>query len=431
MTTPDDALARSALRKISWRILPLIAIGYGIAYVDRVNISFAALQMNRDLGFSATVYGLGAGLFFLSYAALEVPSNMILARVGARRWIARIMLTWGILATGMMFVQTPVQFYVMRFLLGAAEAGFFPGVLYYVTQWFPEEHRGRAITRFYFAVPLSAALMGGLAGGLLGLDGELGLAGWQWLFLVLGMPAVLMSVVIFFALPDRPADVAWLSADEKGWLTRRLAADADARPGGEHSLLRALLHPTVLALTAVNFLVLGSIYSFTLSAPVILRDATGFSAGTIGNIAMIGGLAGAAVMLVNGWLSDRTGERHLFVAGPLLGMAAMLGLMSLTDAPNVVVGSYLAFLAVQFSALTVFWLAGAILHPRAAAVGVAAINSVGQLGSFFLPALWGVAKDQTGGFHLGLRVVAINFAVAAVIMLVLRARAKRTALATA
>lgn len=427
MTTSDAALARSALLKISWRLLPLIAVGYAIAYMDRVNISFAALQMNRDLGFSATVYGLGGGLFFLSYAALEVPSNLILARVGARRWIARIMLTWGVIAVGMMFVKTPWQFYTMRFLLGAAEAGFFPGVLYYVTQWFPEEHRARAITRFYFAVPLSAALMSGMAGGLLGLQGHLGLAGWQWLFLVQGAPALLMSVVIFFALPDRPADVSWLSEDEKAWLARRLAADAEGRPGGDHSLLRALLQPTVLALTAVNFLVLGSIYAFTLSAPEILRDATGFSAGTIGNIAMIGGLAGAVVMLVNGWMSDRSGERHLFVAGPLLIMAGTLGLMSLTDAPGVVVGLYLGFLAVQFSALTVFWLAGAILHPRTAAVGVAAINSVGQLGSFFLPALWGVARDQTGGFHLGLSVVAINFAVAAAIMLVLRVRAKRAA----
>lgn len=427
MTTQDDALARSALRKISWRLLPLIAIGYAIAYMDRVNISFAALQMNRDLGFSATVYGLGGGLFFLSYALLEVPSNMILARVGARLWITRIMLTWGVIAVGMMFVKTPIQFYTMRFLLGAAEAGFFPGVLYYVTLWFPEEYRARAITRFYFAVPLSAALMGAMAGGLLGLNGHLGLAGWQWLFLVQGLPAVIMSAVIFFLLPDSPKTVGWLSGDEKGWLEARLAADGASRAGGGHSILRALMSPTVLALTAVNFLVLGSIYAFTLSAPEILRGATGFNAGAIGNLAMIGGLAGAAIMLLNGWLSDRTGERHLFVAAPLLTAAAALGVMSLTDAPTTVIAAYLVFSAVYTSALTVFWLSGAILHPSAAAVGVAAINSVGQLGSFFLPTLWGVARDQTGGFHLGLRVVATNFAVAAAIMLVLRFRAKRAA----
>src|SRR6185295_2057375 len=198
---------RATLRKITWRLLPLIALGYGIAYMDRVNISFAALQMNRDLSFSATVYGLGGGLFFLSYAALEVPSNMILARVGARRWIARIMVTWGVLAMGMALVRTPWQFYTMRLLLGAAEAGFFPGVLYYVTLWFPEAHRARAITRFYFAVPIGAAAMGAVAGSLLGLQGTLGLAGWQWLFLAQGLPAVLLSAVVFFCLPDRPADV--------------------------------------------------------------------------------------------------------------------------------------------------------------------------------------------------------------------------------
>src|SRR5204863_1296573 len=198
--------------------LPVIAICYGIAYVDRVNISFAALQMNRDLGFSATVYGLGGGLFFLSYALLEVPSNVILQRVGARLWIARIMLTWGVIAAGMMFVQTPWQFYLMRLLLGAAEAGFFPGVLYYVTLWFPESERGRAITRFYFAVPLGAAAMGGMAGALLDLQGTFGLAGWQWLFLVQGAPAILMAAVFWFAMPDKPADAKWLSAEEKAWL---------------------------------------------------------------------------------------------------------------------------------------------------------------------------------------------------------------------
>ena len=427
MTTADDALARGALRKISWRLLPLIALGYGIAYMDRVNISFAALQMNRDLSFSATVYGLGGGLFFLSYAALEVPSNMILARVGARRWIARIMITWGVIAMGMAFVKTPFQFYAMRFLLGAAEAGFFPGVLYYVTLWFPEAHRARAITRFYFAVPLGAAAMGAVAGSLLNLNGTLGLAGWQWLFLAQGLPAVLLSVVVWFTLPDRPAEVTWLSEAEKAWLVHRLDADATGRSGDHPNPFRALLSPTIAALVAVNFLALGSGYAFTLSAPEIVRGATGLSAGAIGYVAAGANLIGAALILTNGWLSDRSGERSLFVAAPLLAVAGALGLLAATDGFGAVLGGYVVFTAGNVAAIALFFTTpGAILHPRSAAVGVAAINSLGQIGSFVIPALFGVARDATGSYHAGLAVLAAGYGTAAVIILVLRARTRRT-----
>ncbi|HEX7948537.1 MAG TPA: MFS transporter, partial [Phenylobacterium sp.] len=430
MTTADDALARGALRKISWRLLPLIALGYGIAYMDRVNISFAALQMNRDLSFSATVYGLGGGLFFLSYAALEVPSNMILARVGARRWIARIMITWGVIAMGMAFVKTPFQFYAMRFLLGAAEAGFFPGVLYYVTLWFPEAHRARAITRFYFAVPLGAAAMGAVAGSLLNLNGTLGLAGWQWLFLAQGLPAVLLSVVVFFCLPDRPADVTWLSREEKAWLVRRLDADGAGRSGDHPNPFRALLSPTIAALVAVNFLALGCGYAFTLSAPEIVKGATGLSAQAIGYVAAGANLLGAALILTNGWLSDRTGERNLFVAAPLLAVAAALGLLAATDGFGAVLAGYVVFTAGNVAAIALFFTTpGAILHPRSAAVGVAAINSLGQLGSFLIPALFGVARDATGTYHAGLAVLAAGYGTAAVIILVLRAGFRRRAVA--
>jgi ACS family tartrate transporter-like MFS transporter len=429
MTTAEVVSERATMAKIAWRLLPLIALGYAVAYVDRVNISFAALQMNRDLGFSATVYGLGGGLFFLSYAALEIPSNMMLAKVGARRWIARIMITWGVLAMGMALVQTPFQFYLMRFLLGAAEAGFFPGVLFYVTLWFPEAHRARAITRFYFAVPLGAAAMGAVAGSLLGMHGVLGLAGWQWLFLAQGLPAVLLSVVILVCLPDRPETVRWLSPAEKAWLTARLAADAAGRSGDHPNPFRALLSPTVAALVAVNFLALGSGYAFTLSAPAIVKAATGLSADAIGYIAAAATLGGAALILANGWLSDRTGERGIFVAGPMLVVAASLALLAATDAPAAVIVGYMAYTAFNVAGLALFFTTpGAILHPRSAAVGVAAINALGQLGSFVIPSLWGVARDATGTYHAGLAVVAVNFALAAAIILVLRARANRGAL---
>jgi ACS family tartrate transporter-like MFS transporter len=424
----DEALERSALRKVSWRLLPLIALGYGVAYMDRVNISFAALQMNRDLGFSATVYGLGGGLFFLSYAALEIPSNLILARVGARRWLARIMLTWGVIAMGMALVRTPAQFYLMRFLLGAAEAGFFPGILYYVTLWFPEAQRARAISRFYIAVPLSAALMGAVAGSLLGLHGLMGLSGWQWLFLAQGAPAVLLAAIVLFALPDRPENVRWLSGAEKAWLSARLAHDAAGRPGDVHNPFRALLSPTVLALTVANFLMLGSNYAFGLSAPEIVRDASGLDAAAVGYVSAGASLLGAAAMLLNGWHSDRSGERYLHLITPVVAVTAALALLAVSDAPAAVIAGYGLFQIGIFAAAGLFWLTpGAILHPRSAALGVAAINSLAQFGSFVLPALWGAAKDATGTYHAGLAVLAANYAVAGAIILVLQARSRRAA----
>src|SRR5271156_4272644 len=214
----DETIGASAMRKAPRHLIPLIALGYGAAYMDRVNISFASLQMNRDLHFSATVYGFGAGLFFLSYSVCEVPSNLLLVRFGARRWLARIMFTWGLLAIGMMFVKTPPQFYILRFLLGMAEAGFFPGVVYYLMQWFPPEMRARAISRFYISLPLASTVMGSLAGALLNLQGRLGLAGWQWLFLLEGLPAIVLAAIFLIQLPDTPADAKWLNLEERRWL---------------------------------------------------------------------------------------------------------------------------------------------------------------------------------------------------------------------
>src|SRR5580693_723876 len=219
----DAVIGASAMRKATRRLLPLIALGYGTAYMDRVNISYASLQMNRDLHFSNTVYGFGAGLFFLSYAACEVPSNLLLYRFGARRWLARIMITWGLLAIGMLFVRTPGQFYIVRFLLGMSEAGFFPGVVFYLMQWFPPELRARAISRFYISLPLSSVFMGLIAGALLNLDGRFGLRGWQWLFLVEGLPAVVLGIAFFLFLPDGPAQASWLTVDERQWIVRQVS----------------------------------------------------------------------------------------------------------------------------------------------------------------------------------------------------------------
>src|ERR1700733_12489251 len=220
IATQNASIAASAQRKAAWRLIPVISVGYGLAYMDRINVSFASLRMNRDLHFSASVYGLGAGLFFIGYALCEVPSNLLLLRFGPRRWLARIMLTWGLLAMAMMLVRTPIEFYALRFLLGMAEAGFFPGVIYYLMLWFPAHMRARAVSRFYVALPLSSVVMGSVAGWLMGLQGKFGLAGWQWLFLIEGLPAACFSVVIFALLPDGPEHAQWLTTEEKAWLKK-------------------------------------------------------------------------------------------------------------------------------------------------------------------------------------------------------------------
>ena len=422
MTTPDHALERSAVRKVAWRLLPLIALGYGIAFIDRVNISFAALQMNRDLHFSATVYGLGAGLFFVSYALFEIPSNLILVRVGARRWIARIMVTWGVLAVGMMFVRTPLQFYAMRFLLGAAEAGFFPGVIYYLTLWFPAYYRGRAVSRFYVAVPLASVVMGAVAGALLGLQGRLGLAGWQWLFLLEGLPAIAISLVFLTCLPDLPGGVKWLSSKEKQSLAARLAADRALTTGpSDRNVFRALLDPRVLAFTAINFLTLGAYYAFNLSAPAVLQAVAHLSIEQIGLLVVVGGMGGAAAMIFNGWHSDWSRERYLHLVAPLLVQASALAVMAFTHTPALFVAAYIALLSANFTVAAVVWLVpGEILEPRFVAVAVAAINGFGQLGSFVMPYAWGVAKDATGDFRAGLMALIAPYLIAAVIVLLLR-----------
>jgi ACS family tartrate transporter-like MFS transporter len=414
-------VGEAALRKASLRLLPLIGIGYGLSYMDRINISFASLQMNRDLHFSASVYGLGAGLFFIGYALCEVPSNLLLLRFGARRWLARIMFTWGLLAMSMMFVRTPLTFNVLRFLLGMAEAGFFPGVIFYLTLWFPVETRARAVSRFYIALPLGSVVMGSLAGWLLGLGGKLGLAGWQWLFLVEGLPAVLFSVVMLWLLPDGPANAAWLTSEEKDWLQNQLKADsARAHLGHEAGVLQALLSPKVWMIGAFFFCILMTTYAYNFSAPAILQGATGWSVTNVGFLVAGFGLAGTAAMLLNAAHSDRRGERLLHCVVPCIVMAAGYVTASLTHTPWIMVAalaaSFIATNAMQGPALSVpmQFLAG-----RAAAAGIAAMNMIAIFSGFAGPYWMGLMRDATGSYQLGLRGLAIPSLGAAAIMFAL------------
>lgn len=427
----DSAVGASAQRKAALRLLPIIGIGYGLAYMDRINISFAALQMNRDLHFSASVYGFGAGMFFIGYALCEVPSNLLLLRIGARRWLARIMFTWGLLAAAMMFVRTPFAFNTLRLLLGMAEAGFYPGVVYYLTLWFPARMRARAVSRFYVALPLSSVVMGSLAGWLLGLGGKLGLSGWQWLFLIEGLPTAVFSLVILKLLPDNPTQAEWLTAEEKAWLERQLKSDGEkAHLGHSAGVTEALISPKVWLIGAYFFCALTANYAYGFSAPAILQAATGWSVTNVGLLVACFGLAGAAGMLLNSAHSDRSGERSLHCIVPCVVMAAGYLTASYAKEPWLVVAGlaagFIAFMAMlgPANAVPMQFLAG-----RAAAAGLAAMNTITMFSGFVGPYWMGRARDLTGGYELGLRGLVVPSLGAALVMFVLTrslTRSKRT-----
>jgi len=411
----DEAIGRSAQRKAAVHLLPLLAVGYGLSYMDRINISFASLQMNRDLHFSASVYGFGAGLFFIGYALCEVPSNLMLLRFGAKRWLARIMFTWGLLAAATMFVRTPLEFNVLRFLLGMAEAGFYPGVIYYLTLWFPARMRARAVSRFYVSLPLSSVVMGSVAGWLMGLGGKLGLSGWQWLFLLEGLPAAVFSLVILRMLPDNPAKAVWLTAEEKAWLAGQLKADGEkAHLGHSAGVMKALLEPKVWMIGAYFFFALITSYAYSFSAPAILQGVTGWSVKNVGFLVACIGLAGAAGMLMNSAHSDRKGERAMHCIIPCVVMAAGFLTASYAKEPWLVVvalaASFTAFMSMlgPANAVPMQFLAG-----RAAAAGIAAMNTITMFSGFIGPYWMGVMKDYTGSYSAGLRGLALPALLAA------------------
>ncbi len=421
----DAAIGASATRKAALHLIPLIALGYGAAYMDRVNISFAALQMNRDLHFSATVYGFGAGLFFLSYAACEVPSNLLLYRFGARRWLARIMITWGLLAIGMLFVRTPAQFYTVRFLLGMSEAGFFPGAIFYLMQWFPPELRARTVSRFYISLPLSAAFMGLIAGALLNLDGQLGLRGWQWLFLVEGMPAVFLGIAFYFLLPDTPAQAKWLSEDERQWIFHNVHRNPSTNTHHTESISHALLDPRVWQIGIFEFLMLLSSYGYIFIAPQFIQSITHLNVTRVGFTICALSLIGVPSMLLGAMLSDRahsrSQDRYRHIIPCCLVMGAALAICGLSTSPLVVI-SALVFLQISYNAMQgPFWaLPTSFFKGRSAAAGIAAVNTLGIIGGFVGPYWIGIARDLTGNHQRGLLTLSIPIVAAAGIMLYMR-----------
>ncbi len=403
----ESDLGQSTLKKIAWRLLPLFTLGYGAAILDRGNIGLAALQMNRDLHFSASIYGFGAGLFSVGYALFEIPSNLMLYRFGARRWIARIMLTWGLLAMGMMFVKTPPQFYGMRFALGVAEAGFFPGILFYLLQWFPDNLRSRAISRFYCASPLVAIANGLLAGPLMSLQGRLGLRGWQWLFLLEGFPAVLLSVLFLLQLPDTPDQARWLSSSERAWLKARLAADIRTDTHLEDTW-GSLRDKRIWLLGLLSFCVLTCIFAYTLTAPAILQSATGLSIAMIGVLTSINGLFGVLSLTLNATHSDHTRERRWHIVVPLLvTAAAFLVSGSTKDSWWLVSALAVAITGLNATQGIIYAIPGSFLKGKSAAAGIAVVTTMGILGGFAGPAWMGWMRDTTGSFQFGLLSLAL------------------------
>ena len=405
---PLLTIETATLRKVTWHLLPFLLLLYIICWLDRVNVGFAALQMNQDLGFSASVYGFGAGVFFAGYALFEIPSNLILARVGARRWIARIMVTWGLISTCMMFVHDTKTFYLLRFLLGVAEAGFLPGILYYLGDWYPGAQRARAVGWFMAAIPLSIVVGGPVAGILLDLDGLLGLRGWQWLYLIEGAPAFFLGFVVLAWLPDKPAQVRWLNDSERAWLQNRIRAEQrEAQDRHGIGLGQAMLHPTVWQLALIMFTCQSGSYGLTLWMPQILKGVSGLSDLLVGMLSALPYVAAAIGMILIGASSDRTGERFYHIAVPSL--VAVLGFTAsawLTTPIPAMIALTVAAVG-DLGSRGPFWaLPSRFLTGSAAAGAIALINTVGSLGGFVGPYAVGLVKDATGSFTGGLMFLA-------------------------
>jgi ACS family tartrate transporter-like MFS transporter len=393
----------ATVKKVFLRLMPILFISYILAYIDRINIGFAALKMNTDLGISPYIYGLGAGVFFLGYFIFEIPSNLMLEKTGARRWIARIMISWGFLSAAMALVQGPTSFLIVRFLLGVAEAGFFPGVILYLTYWFPQEYRARIIAAFMVAIPVSLAVGAPLSTAILQMDGIAGLKGWQWLFLIEGLPTVLFGFVFLTVMPDRPRDAKWLSDEERTWLQGTIDSEqrAVAAVHGT-SVLKAFADPRLIALAFIYFANTTANLGLAFFLPQILKSL-GLSDMQTGLMTSVPYIVGTLGILVFGYVSDKYKERRwtLFAALALTGFGLI--------AAGLMTGSLLAVIVMAIAAVGIygtkapFWpLPSMFLTGSAAAGGIALINSVGNLGGFVGPTRVGWIREVTGSFEAGL-----------------------------
>jgi ACS family tartrate transporter-like MFS transporter len=402
--------------KATWRLVPFMVLLYIVAYLDRVNVGTAALTMNKDLGLSPEAYGFAAGIFFFGYFLFEVPSNVIMQRVGARLWICRIMLTWGAVSMANAFVDGPLSFSMLRFLLGLAEAGFFPGMVLYLTYWFPSERRARLIAMFLAGVPLANVLGSPISGLILGMDGYRGLHGWQWLFLIEGAPAIVLGLLVLRLLPDGPADARWLNDDERCTIHTALEAEP---PHAHTALMPMFRDPRVWLLAIPDFGIVLALYGINLWLPQIVREM-GFSILETSFINAVPYVAASVVMVLWGLSSDARRERVWHVASAAVLGAAGLACAALFHSPAAVLVSMTVAVCGVYAALAVFWtLPPSFLGGTAAAGGIALINSISNLGGFWGPTIMGWAKAHTGGFAGGLAVLALSMSIAAVMVVMI------------
>ena len=419
-------IEQRVMRKITLRIVPFIMLLYFIAFLDRVNIGFAALTMNAELGFSPAVFGFGAGIFFLGYFLFEVPSNLILHKVGARIWIARVMITWGLVSGGMAFVQGTTSFYTLRFLLGVAEAGFFPGIILYLSYWFPAQKRAQVTAIFMAAAPISTALGSPISAALLEMHGMMGFAGWQWMFVLEAVPAVILGVVVLFWLTDRPEKAKWLSEEERGWLISTLQREQAAKQGtAQHSVWKGLLDKRVLALSLVYFGTSAGLYTLGIWSPQIIKTL-GVSSMTVGLLNAIPAVMAVAAMVLWARHSDKTGERSWHVIAACIVAAAGLFMAGSTAS---IVGVILALTIVNCgisaSKPPLWSMPTLFLSGSAAAAGIATINSLGNLGGFVGPFMIGMIKQQTGSYTWGLWFVAGLLILSSLVVLWLSASSRK------
>ncbi|SDP61238.1 Nitrate/nitrite transporter NarK [Klenkia soli] len=432
MTTQqtDTGMQARVVRKVALRLIPFLGLAYFLNYVDRTNIGFAKLTMSADLGLTETMFGLASGLFFIGYLLFEVPSNIALHRFGARRWIARILVTWGIVAAAMAFVPNATTLYVLRILLGIAEAGFFPGIMLYLTFWFPRSVRVRLTGLFMIALPASSAFGAPVAGAILQYaDGFLGLAGWRVMFLVLGVPAVLLGVAAWFYLTDRPKDADWLAPDERRWLDDTMAAEQQATEAtGKHRVRDSLRDPRVWALGLVYFGVTYGLYALSFFLPTIVAGFaesfdTSFSILENGLIVAVPFAVGAVAMVFWSRHSDRTGERVWHVALPALLGAVSIPVALYMESPLATMAVITVTAIGVFCALPVFWyLPSTFLAGAGAAAGIALVNTLGNSSGFGAPYITGFLLDATGNSRAGLWVVGVMMLVAGLTVLALRGR---------
>lgn len=414
----EQTVSGAVLSKLTWRLVPFLFVLYMIAYLDRINVGFAALQMREQLHFGDRVYGLGAGIFFTGYFIFQLPSNLTLQRIGARRWISILMITWGVISSSTMFVSTPREFYMLRFLLGAAEAGFFPGLVVYVKNWFPNEIRARTVARFMAAGPLAGVFGGPVSGLLLNLNGQQRLAGWQWLFLLEGVPAFLMGIVVFVYLTDKPSDADWLTAIQREWLANTLNHERVYSVRTMSNSPLALLTSGVVWLLA--FVVFGAstcTYGMVLWLPTLIHSRSSVGNLMIGVLTAIPLVAASIGMTLVSLHSDRSGERRWHVTTcALAGAIALVALTYSTSLVGIVIG--ISFAAVStYSIFGPFWaMATTLLEGSVAAAGIALINSVGNLGGFFGPYIIGFVRDATGTFRGGFFVAAATLAICGLIV---------------